>query len=148
MIAIVVSLLLAFGPVAQLPDIKWPEVPIPTAVPEPEAFQPPAGIIVPIQDIQDNLVQADSNLQQAPSSITAGVLPANQTQFIFGYAKWLLSINAANEILGPFGQLVTPVYSAIGLAIFIASIYTVMFFAVAVIRFANWVYTQITRVIP
>ncbi len=64
---------------------------------------------VPFQELNQALATANSGVNQAPADLSApgGVplLPSADGRQIFGYVKWLISAQAAEDVFGPFAPI-------------------------------------------
>ncbi len=107
-------------------------------------------------DLYRNMATAAANVNALPEQIrgsgTTGnnVVPstAGATQ-IFGYVKWLLSGNTAQELLGrslaPFGVNLAIILI---LVIALTGVYFLVNFAVLIIKAIIWIINQILKLIP
>lgn len=130
-----------------------PFVPIPSPTPIPTATPLPVEdtVELPTSGLLDYLATANANLSSAPADLRKGngaILPGTDGSDLFGYSKWLLSPNTANEIFGPFGLPVSHVGVAVTLVITLALVYFLIYIAVLIIRFIVWLVTIFLKFIP
>lgn len=131
-----------FEPLAFEP-VRSP-TPIPTS--EPIDLVATHGADLPFNDAINYLATANANVEDAPEDLTnpgVAVLPQENGNQIFSYAKWLISPTAANEVFGPFGTLAVHLGAAIALVIFLAIVYFLIFVISLLIRFVIWIIKRI-----
>lgn len=109
------------------------------------------GVQVPGADLLDALQDANDSLGELSGPLTspegAPLLPNINMNQVFGYAKWLLSPTAAQELLGPFAPIVSHTGILIGLMIAMIVVYIVIFALVYLISWVVWVFKLILMII-
>lgn len=130
-------------------DPGWTPSPTPGPSPTevPYVFTPdplrPTWIPIDAGGLYESLGQANQMLQGVQGGLSSSLLPLANIQPIFSYAKWLISPNSAEEIMGPFAPLVIHTGVFIGLLIATGGIYVVVYAAVYLIKFVVWIFKMI-----
>lgn len=107
---------------------------------------------VPVEEINNNVGQAAEGVNNLPSDISKpsgqSVIPSGDATMLFGYAKWLFSINTAQELMGktlaPLGMNVFIVLTVIMLLL---AVYLAVMALTLIIRFVVWILGIIIRAI-
>lgn len=109
----------------------------------------PPTMFFPSQSIGEGLA-ASGNLADigdiaAPEGVP--ILPENNSQALFRYAKWILSINIAEELAGPFAPVVHHVGLLLVVVIALGSIYFVVYAVMYLVKWAVWLFLIAMRII-
>lgn len=125
--------------------------PTPIASATPVVF-PTVALSANNQSIVSYLATSEANLRGLPSDLAnpngVPLLPSQTGSQVFGYAKWLLSAQTAEEIFGPFSPFIVTFATAVTLLLVIGIVYFLIFIAVKLIRFAVWIVTTILKFVP
>lgn len=129
--------------------VDFGHIPSPTPRPTSTSLSIEVTVDLPTDYIYDSLATVEGHLREAPENIApAGWLP-NQTGYqLFSYTKWMLSGQVGEELLGPFGPFVGRLEAILVIQIVMAAIYFIIFIARFVVRFVQWIITNILKFIP
>lgn len=153
---IIILIAFAFVPVYAQTDTPTPTptlrfqpmifatVPSPTPIPTSTPFELPTPEIA-TNGLIDSLATAENTLRNAPADLSAAIPTQNGSE-LFGYAKWLLSPNTAQEVAGPFALLITHISIAISAVLLFAVAYFTILIAVFIIRFIVWIVSLLKRI--
>lgn len=133
-----------------LPTVHFELMSSPTPIPTATQWELQATAQLPTGPIYDYLATTESNLAAAPAQIDSGlaVLPHLPAGEAFGYAKWLIGTGTTSEVFGPFAIIVQHVTAELFIIVALATIYLIIFLARFVLRFINWLITNILKIIP
>ena len=95
----------------------------------------PSGISEAIIDADNRMAGIDAPLT-APDGVP--LLPAFNAQTVFGYAKWITSGAAGQEIAGPFAGVFYHLGLYVGMSVALSAIYGVVYAVVYLIRWVIW----------
>lgn len=133
----------------QLPVPTIPPLASPTPIATVEPFNMQATIAVPESEVYNYLATANANIQSVPDDLSSpgvAVLPSENGNELYGYAKWIVSGAAAGEVFGPFGLVITHVGAIMTLVIFLAIVYVIIFLVTLIIRFVSWIIRKVRTV--
>lgn len=106
---------------------------------------------VPGGQMLDALEDANSGLGSLTGPLAAPdgqpLLPSINTATLFGYAKWIISGTAAQELLGPFAPVATHTGILIGLMIGMIVVYLLVFGTVYLVSWVVWIFKLILMII-
>lgn len=104
----------------------------------------PTPVDFPSQQVIEALATQNANLYQVPD---VPLLPENRSGEIFGYAKWIVSQNAAEEVFGVFH----PIFTAIGVLLVIEvtlnAIYVIIWIVAQIVRWVVWLIKIVLQII-
>lgn len=109
--------------------------------------------VIPIhtEPLFEGVEDTSSITNDLASDITAPegipLLPDTSFSKIFGYAKWLLSPSAADEIVGPFAPLIVHTGVFITLLIVAGGLYTLVYMAVFILKIVAWIVRWILEIL-
>lgn len=144
--ALALALLIAGGVHAQT------DTPTPTNTP---TATPAITLVVtvPRSDMYASMATAAANVNQLPDEIrmSAGqnLVPRPDLTRLFGMAKWLFSLNTANELLGrTLAPIGVELYIIFFFVIILTSIWFLINLIVLIIKGVIWIINQILKIIP
>ncbi|MCK6581286.1 MAG: hypothetical protein L6Q98_24615 [Anaerolineae bacterium] len=111
----------------------------------------PTGIYVPEQEIFEALATANANIESINTDLTApgGVelLPDVQGSRLFAYAKWLMSYNAAEELLGALAPPVAHFGTYVTISLILSAIYLVVWVITVIIRWVVAIFKLVMEIV-
>ena len=119
----------------------------------PAAAQTSTPIPTVPADVANQMATAAAQTNQLPSDIArpsggSSVIPSGDATLLFSYAKWLFSLNTAQELLG---QTLAPLGVNLFIILTIVMLLTAVYLAVnlitVIIRFAIWVLNLIWKLL-
>ena len=118
----------------------------------PTPYPTPTGIPIPESDLFGGLGQGDQLLgsvdgTQLDAPDGAPLLPEDNTALIVGYAKWLISPAAAQEVTGGFAPLFISVGIWLQMALALVALYVVVFVGVYFLRWVIWLVRLILQIV-
>lgn len=119
----------------------------------PVAAQTPTSTPIPLpnEEIYDALQDADESLGDVDDPLSSPdgspLLPDQDGTVIFGYAKWLLSPGAADELVGPFAPVISHIFIYLAMRVALFGIYLVVYLAVYLIKWAIWIFKLVLAII-
>lgn len=128
----------------------------PTPTPTQIAITANIQLTLPRSDMYRSVATAAAQVNQLPEQIQAAgqngqsIIPdtAGATQ-MFGYIKWLFSLNTAQELMGktlaPFGVNVFIIFTLITV---MTALYFLVNFIVLIVKGIIWVINQVLKLIP
>lgn len=113
--------------------------------PTPLPFSAPQG------QMYEGMATANASINGIPANLESAsglpLLPASNTQQLFGYVKWLGSLNNAEEYAGPFA----PIFQMFGIFLFLSfvmvSVYAIVYGGTYVFRWAGWLVNWFLKII-
>lgn len=110
-------------------------------------------LTVPRSDMYGSMATAAANVNRLPDEIRApggqSIVPSANLAQLFAWAKWLFSLNTAQELLGKtLGPIGIELYAIFQIVVILTSIYYVINIIVLIIKAVIWVINQILKIIP
>jgi len=146
LVIIVCLILLIAVPAAAQTDIP------PTTAGVGEIKPTSTPINLPIDPVNEMLATADGSLQGLPDDLSrpggsTSIIPPDQGSLVYGYAKWLLSPNIANEVFGPFSGFVEHASIYVGMMLAMGGVYAAVYAIMYAIRWAEWLFNTILKIL-
>ena len=125
---------------------------MPALAQTPTPYPTPTGIPIPESDLFGGLTDSDQLLggvdgAQLDAPNGAPLLPEDNTALIVGYAKWLISPAAAQEIATPFAPLFISVGIWLQLSLALLVIYLVVYVGVYLLRWVIWLIRLVLQIV-
>lgn len=109
------------------------------------------GVPIQLPNITGIINDANQQLADAGDSLTAPdgspLLPAETGATLFGYAKWITSPAAADELLGPFAPAASHVGIFLTMDIALVALYAIIYGAVSIARWVIWLFRLLLQII-
>lgn len=111
----------------------------------------PLPIPLPAGQMYEGMATANASINGIPADLGSAsglpLLPAGNTQQLFGYVKWLGSLNNAEEYAGPFA----PIFQMLGIFLFLSfvmvSVYGIVYGGTYFLRWAGWLFNWFLRIV-
>lgn len=111
----------------------------------------PTPIFIPEADMYDALGDADASLGELPGDLTQSngtpLLPTLNLTELIGYARWITSPAAADEIFGVFAPVVTPLGLLLAVRFALGGIYFIVYAAIYLIRWVIWIFKMLLMLV-
>lgn len=126
------------------------DTPTPTITPTPNVT---LVLTIPRSDMYASMATAAANVNRLPDEIRRpggqSLIPSADVSQLFAWAKWLFSLNTAQELLG---QTLAPIgvnlFLVMSFVIILTAIYFVINLIVLIIKGVIWIINQILKIIP
>jgi hypothetical protein len=110
-------------------------------------------LTVPRSEMYSSMATAAANVNRLPDEIRRpggqSIVPSADVSQLFSYAKWLFSLNTAQELLGrTFAPIGINLFVIFVIVIILTSIYFLVNLIVLIIKAVIWVINQILKIIP
>ncbi|MDX2137941.1 MAG: hypothetical protein SF123_07575 [Chloroflexota bacterium] len=133
-------------------EIVAPVLPSPTYIPTATPL-PTIGGEVPRNEIYNYLATAAAQSNSLPDDPSAPggapLLPRDDGRQLFGYARWLLSGNVQNELLGPtIAPLGTSVTVWITMLLILVAIWFSINLLMTILKFISWAIMYVRKLLP
>ena len=142
--AVVLLLLIAGTSYAQT------DTPTPTITPTPAVT---LVLTVPRSEMYQSMATAAASVNQLPDEIRRpggqSLVAQPDVSQLFGYIKWLFSLNTAQELLGPtLAPIGASLYIVMYFVVILTAIWFLMNLIVLIVKAVIWVINQILKIIP
>jgi len=106
---------------------------------------------IQLPNIGEIISNADQQLADAGNTLTnpdgSPLLPSQTGAVLFGYAKWLTSPAAAEELLGPFAPVASHVGIFLLMDVTLVGLYFIIYAAIYIVRWAIWLFKLLLQII-
>jgi hypothetical protein len=126
------------------------DTPTPTITPTPNVT---LVLTIPRSDMYSSLATAAANVNRLPDEIRRpggqSLIPSPDVSQLFAWAKWLFSLNTAQELLG---QTLAPIgielFIIMNFVVILTAIYFLINLIVLIIKGVIWIINQILKIVP
>lgn len=108
---------------------------LPAAAQTPTPDPTPGPFGQALLEANDNIVDAQTDLT-APNGVP--ILPNETGARLFAYAKWILSANTADELVGPFAGIIQHLGILVTMVIIMSVIYAVLLALTYILEWIVW----------
>jgi hypothetical protein len=126
------------------------DTPTPTITPTPAVT---LVLTVPRSEMYQSMATAAANVNQLPDEIRRpggqNLIAQPDVSQLFAYAKWLFSLNTAQELLGPtLAPIGASLYIVMYFVLILTAIYFLINLIVLIVKGVVWIINQILKIIP
>lgn len=111
----------------------------------------PSPIDIPAGELIDALQEADASAGGTGGQLTspegAPLLPNINAPLLFGYAKWLISGAAIQQMTGPFATILTHLALFVGVQMALSAVYGAFYVATYLARWVVWIFRLILQIL-